>query len=123
MPPALDAIALCALSPDPRARFQTAEDMKKALDDAIWHTRFGTSEIAAHMTAVFTDRMEARRTLLARATREQLSQRDLATFGSVFKDPASSVEPHGAVRALTTPFPFELSHPPAPMAAPPRGNK
>ena len=124
VPPALDAVALNALNPDPRARFQSAEDMKRALDDAIWQTRFGTSEIAAHMTATFTDRMEARRNLLARATREQLSQGDLATFGSVFKDPTSRVESRDAAHA-PTPFPLELSQlqPPVPARSPPRGNK
>ena len=118
VPPALDAIALNALNPDPRARFQSADEMKRALEDAIWQTRYGTSEIAAHMTALFADRMEARRALLSRATREQLSQGDLVTFGSVFKETSSSVESHGAVRAPTgLPFPISRTDSPAfPMA-------
>ncbi len=107
VPPALDAIALNALAPDPRARYQSADDMKKALDDAIWQTRFGAAEISAHMTALFADRLEQRRVLLARATREQLTQGDLVTFGTAFKDPASGIESHGAIRPPTA-HPFAI---------------
>ena len=114
VPPALDAITLTALHPDPRARFQSADDMKKALEDAIWQTRYGASEISAHMTALFADRMEQRRVLLARATREQLTQGDLATFVTAFKDPTSTVESKGAFRAPTS-YPVRVS-PPAPIA-------
>ena len=127
VPPALDAIALNALNPDPRARFQSADDMKKALDDAIWQTRYGTSEISAHMVALFADRMESRRALLNRATREQLTQGDLASFGTAFRDPTSSVEPRGAVRAPTAyPVAMPTRAPtavPVAPAAPPRTNK
>jgi len=117
VPPALDAITLAALHPDPRGRFQTAEDMKRALEDAIWQTRFGPSEISAHMTALFADRMEQRRGLLARATREQLTQGDLATFGTAFKDPTSTVESRGAIRAPTA-IPVAGPPPAAPIAPP-----
>ena len=121
VPPALDAIALTALQPDPRARFQSAEDMKKALEDAIWQTRYGASEISAHMTALFADRMEQRRILLARATREQLTQGDLATFVTAFKDPTSTIESRGAFRAPTS-YPVLVSAPAA-RIAPPSGGR
>ena len=68
VPRALDEITLKALAADPRDRFQTAAQMKQAIDDAIWLSRMGVTEIQQYMTALFADRIEKRRTLIARAT-------------------------------------------------------
>lgn len=89
IPHALDAVALRALAPDPADRFQSMGEMKQAIDDAIWKSRVGTAEIQAHMTALFRDRIETRKGLLARAARESLSANDLEVLGTAFRDPAS----------------------------------
>jgi serine/threonine-protein kinase len=89
VPHALDTIALRALAPDPRDRFQTVAEMKQAIDDAIWRARVGPAEIAAHMHRLFTDRIETRKALLSRATSELLSPGDYEVLGTAFRDPAS----------------------------------
>ncbi|HEY5935416.1 MAG TPA: tetratricopeptide repeat protein [Kofleriaceae bacterium] len=80
VPRALDDIALRALSPDPRARFQTATEMKQAIDDEIWRSRMGVGEIQKYMTALFADRIEQRRLLIARATAHEPLTRILETL-------------------------------------------
>ncbi|HEU0035512.1 MAG TPA: protein kinase [Kofleriaceae bacterium] len=77
IPQALDAITLKALAPDPRDRFQTAAEMKRALEDAIWESRCDSSDIHAWMTAVFGDRIRKRQALLTSATRESIPRQDL----------------------------------------------
>ncbi|HEY5938293.1 MAG TPA: protein kinase [Kofleriaceae bacterium] len=67
VPPALDAIALRALAVDPDHRFQTALDMKRALEDAIWESRCDADDLRMYMTAVFGDRIRKRQSLLASA--------------------------------------------------------
>jgi serine/threonine-protein kinase len=89
IPHALDAVALRALAPDPNDRFQTIAEMKQAIDDAIWKSRVGAAEIQAQMIALFSDRIETRKTMLARATQNALSLGDLEVFGTAFRDPAS----------------------------------
>ncbi len=89
IPHALDAVALRALAPNPSDRFQTMAEMKQAIDDAIWKSRVGSAEIQAQMTALFQERIETRKALLARATREALSVGDLEVLGTAFRDPAS----------------------------------
>jgi serine/threonine-protein kinase len=89
IPHALDAVALRALAPNPGDRFQTIAEMKQAIDDAIWKSRVGAAEIQAQMLALFTDRIETRKTMLARATREMLSVGDLEVLSTAFRDPAS----------------------------------
>src|SRR4051812_41518984 len=89
IPHALDAVALRALAPEARDRFQSVAEMKQAIDDAIWRARVGPAEIAAHMTQLFADRIETRKTLLSRATTEMLSVVDLEVLGTAFRDPAS----------------------------------
>ncbi len=74
VPKALDEIAQKALQPDPRDRFQSAGEMKKAIDDAIWQARVGTSDVQKYMHSLFTQRMEARRQLLAAATDSSLDE-------------------------------------------------
>ena len=118
VPAALDAVALKALSPDPRDRYQTAAAMKQAIEDVIWQTRYGAVEIERHMTTLFADRMEQRRTLLAQVSREALSATDLATLGAAFQEPVSSRgQPSPAVAHSPT-APAVPSSPMAPRSAP-----
>ncbi|MCW5808776.1 MAG: protein kinase [Deltaproteobacteria bacterium] len=92
--PALDAVTLKALAPDPRDRFQTALEMKRAIEDAIWHTRCGANDVAGYMQMMFGQRIEQRRQLLATAAREQLTAADTQGMrldegsGSVLKPPS-----------------------------------
>jgi serine/threonine-protein kinase len=118
IPHALDAVALRALAPEPRDRFQTVAEMKQAIDDAIWRARVGPNEIAAHMQQLFADRIETRRTLLSRATSEALSVGDLEVLGTAFRDPASQPSRPAALVGLA---PSDqtgdtLPLPPAPQA-------
>jgi serine/threonine-protein kinase len=77
IPQALDDVTLKALSVDPRDRYQTAAEMKRAIEDAIWQSRCDTSDIEMYMTAVFGDRILKRRALLASAARESVPQLEL----------------------------------------------
>jgi eukaryotic-like serine/threonine-protein kinase len=74
VPKALDEIAQKALQPDPRDRWQSAGEMKRAIDDAIWQSRVGTGEVQKYMHSLFAQRMEARRQLLAAATDSSLDE-------------------------------------------------
>ena len=65
VPVALDEIALRALAVDPDQRFQTALEMKRALEDAIWESRCDADDVQMYMTAVFGDRIHKRQSLLA----------------------------------------------------------
>ncbi len=69
IPPALDAIALTALECDPARRFQSAAEMKRALEDVIWQSRCDAGDVQAYMTAVFGDRMRKRQAMLAECAR------------------------------------------------------
>jgi serine/threonine protein kinase len=71
VPPALDAIALKALAIDPRDRFQSAAEMKRALEDAIYESRCDASDLQMYMTAVFGDRIRKRQALLASCNAER----------------------------------------------------
>jgi len=73
VPTALDAIALKALEIDPANRFQSALDMKRALEDVIWQSRCDAGDVHHYMTAVFGDRMRKRQALLAQAARPSSS--------------------------------------------------
>ena len=97
IPHALDAVALRALAPEPGDRFQTVGEMKQAIDDAIWRARVSTADVQQHMVGLFSERMEMRRTLLARATREPLSAGDLEVLGTAFRDPSSGVSRPGSI--------------------------
>jgi len=78
--PALDAVALKALAVDARDRFQTAAEMRQALEDAIWESRCSSSDINSYMTAVFAERIHNRRQLLATAQRDVVDERELTQF-------------------------------------------
>jgi len=78
--PALDAVALKALAVDPRDRFQTAAEMRQAIEDAIWESRCTPSDINAYMTAVFAERIHNRRQLLATAQMDVVDERELTRF-------------------------------------------
>ncbi len=81
VPKALDAIVMKALSRDPAKRYQTALEMKRALEDVIWQSRCDAGDIHNYMTAVFGDRMRKRQALLSSAAsaRPDIELRD-ATF-------------------------------------------
>ncbi|MBA3461450.1 MAG: protein kinase [Deltaproteobacteria bacterium] len=118
IPHALDAVTLRALAPDPRDRYQSVAEMKKDIDDAIWRSRIGTSEIALHMQTLFADRIETRKTLLARATHEMLSVGDLEVLSTAFRDPSSQpvrpvsvVTPDSGVLLVPAPRAPELTAP------------
>ena len=120
VPPALDAIALKALAPNVHDRWQSAGEMKQAIDDVIWQARVGANEIAAHMTAHFSTRMEERRALLARATsRDHLERTDLARLSAVFRD----VSHHERGSQVTPPAPMAVVPAAMPAAAPDAGSK
>jgi eukaryotic-like serine/threonine-protein kinase len=78
--PALDAVCLKALAVDPRDRYQSAGEMRQALEDAIWESRCSSSDISAYMTAVFNERIANRRALLATAQRDVVDERELTQF-------------------------------------------
>jgi serine/threonine-protein kinase len=107
VPRALDEIALKALAPDPRDRFQSAAQMKQAIDDAIWLSRMGVTEIQQYMTALFADRIEKRRTLIARATAHEPLTHILETLAA----DTSTVVPLPAATAVRigTPPPIALA--------------
>ncbi|MGE3453603.1 MAG: protein kinase [Kofleriaceae bacterium] len=86
VPPELDAVTMKALAPDPRDRFQTAAEMKQAIEDAIWQHRCGTPEIERHMNALFGDRIIRRRELLGQVARESFSAGDFVGVGGAFED-------------------------------------
>jgi len=121
IPNALDAVALRALAPDPRDRFQTVAEMKQAIDDAIWRARTGPAEVAAHMQRLFKDRIETRKALLSRATSELLSPGDYEVLGTAFRDHASqpgrpaSVGPDDGMDTV----PLAKPAPPAPIPGTP----
>ncbi len=69
VPHELDAIALKALETDPAKRFQSAAEMKRALEDAIWQSRCDAGDVHNYMTAVFGDRMRKRQAMLIDAAR------------------------------------------------------
>ena len=69
VPAALDAIALRALQIDPAKRFQSAAEMKRALEDVIWEARCDAGDVQHFMTAVFGDRMRKRQAMLADCAR------------------------------------------------------
>jgi serine/threonine protein kinase len=137
IPHALDAVALRALAPNPSDRFQTVAEMKQAIDDAIWKSRVGGAEIQAQMLELFSDRIESRKTMLARATQNALSVGDLEVLGTAFRDPASQpsrpasmMTPTSGVSQVTAPrtalpdreAPSDRSAealPPPPAVAPP----
>jgi serine/threonine protein kinase len=73
VPRELDAIALKALEIDPAKRFQSAFEMKRALEDVIWQSRCDAGDVRNYMTAVFGDRMRKRQALLADAARHSAS--------------------------------------------------
>jgi len=93
--PAIDAVALKALAVDPRDRFQTAGEMRAALEDAIWESRCTSSDINAYMTAVFNERIASRRALLATAQRDVVDERELTQFleNSALHTPPPLVSP------------------------------
>ena len=125
IPHALDAVCLRALAPDPRDRYQTVAEMKKDIDDAIWRSRIGPAEIALHMQTLFADRIETRKTLLARATHEMLSVGDLEVLGTAFRDqasqpsrPASVMTPDSGVMIMPAPSELSADTIPRPVAPP-----
>ncbi|CAN5687813.1 hypothetical protein BH11MYX3_BH11MYX3_29710 [soil metagenome] len=127
IPHALDVVALRSLAPDPSDRFQTIAEMKQAIDDAIWRARIGSNEIANHMTMLFSDRIETRKTLLARATREMLSIGDLEVLSTAFRDPSSGVnrpelrsEQSGAPLGSNPYTPMPMSSTPVPPSVTPQ---
>ncbi|MGE0871540.1 MAG: hypothetical protein AB7P03_23475, partial [Kofleriaceae bacterium] len=86
VPVELDAVTMRALAPDPRDRFQTAAEMKQAIEDAIWKYRCGTPEIERHMSVLFTDRINRRRELLGQVARESFRADEFAMVGGAFED-------------------------------------
>jgi len=71
-PPALEAIVLQALAPDPRQRFQTAEQLRLALDQYLVAERIVVSPagITRLLRKVVGDRVEKRRELLSNVLRD-----------------------------------------------------
>jgi len=120
VPRALDQIAVQALAPDPRDRFQTMTEMHKAIEDAIWQSRTGAAEVSTQMQWWFSDRIEARRQLLSRATLETpLSEREVDQIGQAFNNQSGTMPPINSpliasqpLNALPTSRPSIKSSPP-----------
>jgi serine/threonine protein kinase len=95
VPRALDQIALQALAPDPRDRFQTMAEMHKAIEDAIWQSRTGANEVQTQMQWWFSDRIEARRALLSRATTTDtpLDEVEVDQIGQAFNNQSGTLPP------------------------------
>jgi eukaryotic-like serine/threonine-protein kinase len=111
--PALDAVALKALAVDARDRFQSAAEMRQALEDAIWESRCSSSDINAYMTAVFAERIHNRRQLLATAQRDVVDERDLTQFLE-HSNPNARTPPPLAQRPSQPPPQFQMTQPPRP---------
>jgi serine/threonine protein kinase len=98
VPAALDAICLRALAVNPGDRFQTALEMQRALEDAIWQSRCDSTDVQMYMTAVFGDRIRKRQALLASCNTQhafELEPRD-ATFddtSGLLRTPSAPVIP------------------------------
>ncbi len=86
VPPALEKIALKALQRDPAKRYQTALEMKRALEDVIWQSRCDANDVQMYMTAVFGDRMRKRQALLASAATVRASESSLLEPRSLHDD-------------------------------------
>ncbi len=95
VPRALDQITLQALAPDPRDRFATMAEMHKAIEDAIWQSRTGANEVSTQMQWWFSDRIEARRQLLSRATNDAapLSEGEVDEIGQAFNNQSGTLPP------------------------------
>ena len=94
VPRGLDQIALQALAPDPRDRFQSMTEMHKAIEDAIWQSRTGAAEVSTQMQWWFSDRIEQRRMLLSRATIEApLSDGEVDQIGQAFNNQSGTMPP------------------------------
>jgi hypothetical protein len=101
VPAALDAIALRALHVDPRQRFQSAAEMKRALDDVIWQARCGAGDVQQFMTTAFGDRMRKRQAMLAECSRESAPLLELKG-PEIFRDETSGIRPQPPLpRALS----------------------
>jgi serine/threonine-protein kinase len=101
VPPGLDHVALRALAPDPRERFQTAAELRQAIEDVIWQARCGEPEIKAFMWRWFGERMEQRQALLARASRaSNLTSDDFEVLAEL-QDISATTKPPRKSRAQT----------------------
>ncbi len=72
IPSSLEDIILRALEKDADARFQTAQEMQLALESHLRSSpvRAGHPEVAAYMQAMFADKIEEKRRLRERASRD-----------------------------------------------------
>jgi serine/threonine-protein kinase len=83
VPRGLDEVVLKALEVDPGLRYQTAAELKNAIEDVIWQHRCSASHVRTFMHATFPDRMARRRHLIAQTDREELSAVDDAMLASL----------------------------------------
>ncbi|MBA2542465.1 MAG: protein kinase, partial [Deltaproteobacteria bacterium] len=123
VPRALDQIALQALAPDPRDRFQTMTEMHKAIEDAIWQSRTGANEVQQQMQWWFSDRIEARRGLLSRASNDEaLDDNEVDQIGQAFNNQSGTLPPVPspliAQHAMPMSRPSLASSPAAPVYLP-----
>ena len=100
--PALDDVAMRALERDPAARFQTADAMREALEDALHQspTRVGATAVQATMEKFFGDRLRERRVFLERVAASETPIDSPDLFASDPRDDASDT-----LEALDTPTP------------------
>jgi hypothetical protein len=69
-------------------------EMHKAIEDAIWQSRTGSTEVSAQMQWWFSDRIEQRRMLLGRATNDQpLDDSEVDQIGAAFNNQSGTLPP------------------------------
>lgn len=93
LPPALDALTLRGLSVDPAARFPTARDMARAIEEAM--PIVAASKIGEYVEAMVKDRLTENSELVAAIERESAAQ---VTPPSL-KDARTSAAEFGAARS------------------------
>jgi len=64
VPRSLDAVVLKALEPDRHRRYQSAAELRGAIDDAIWQHRCDAKHVRSYMAASFPDRIAERQHLI-----------------------------------------------------------
>jgi hypothetical protein len=79
--------------------------MKRAIEDAIWHTRCGAADVAGYMQLMFGDRIEQRRQLLATAARESLTASDTQGMSLRMDEGSGSVLRPPSVPSVVAPPP------------------
>jgi hypothetical protein len=89
--PDLELIIMKALAPDPKARYQTAQELKDALDHYLSKTSPGTTmrDVGRLLTEVFSDQHETRKQLIHAVLKKPRSEPPPALSGDFYGGMAS----------------------------------